>query len=231
MMSRLELVRLMPMMGNAENVTRSMSVEAVAGRSLRICESRPSTYNSDCAMSTCQLKKTLICAEPRLVAERTVIAPGMSFIASSMGRVTVAIISSAGMMPLSTRMTTRGKLVCGNTDDGIRSADKTPARHSAIAMNVMDSACRVANRPKGEEVVEVIGNSFGTTQPSTRQRFGVRWPSTAFSPACASSKKAPEGWRSPKPHGDSDSLWKFVSWFHHLDFGCLRQTVCANRHD
>ena len=109
-MSRLELVRLMPMMGNAENVTRSMSVEAVAGRSLRICESRPSTYSSDCAMSTCQLKKTLICAEPRLVAERTVIAPGMSFIASSMGRVTVAIISSAGMMPLFTMMTTRGKI-------------------------------------------------------------------------------------------------------------------------
>src|ERR1035441_6749611 len=43
MMSRLELVRLMPMMGKIENVTRSISVEAVAGRSLRICESRPST--------------------------------------------------------------------------------------------------------------------------------------------------------------------------------------------
>ena len=138
------------MMGNAEKVTRSTSVEAVAGRSLRICESRPSTYNSDCTMSTRQLKKTLICAEPRLVAERTVSAPGMSFIASSMGRVTVAIISSAGMMPLFTRMTTRGKFVCGNTDDGIRSAQKIPARHNAAAMNVMDSACRVANRPKGE---------------------------------------------------------------------------------
>ncbi len=101
-------------------------------------------------MSTCQLKKTLICAEPRLVAERTVSAPGMSFIASSIGRVIVAIISSAGMMPLFTRMTTRGKFVCGKTDDGIRSAQKTPARHNAAAMNVMDSACRVANRPKGE---------------------------------------------------------------------------------
>jgi hypothetical protein len=49
-------------------------------------------------------------------------------------------------------------LVCGNTDDGIRSADKTPARHNATAMNVMDNACRVANRPRDEEVVEVIGN-------------------------------------------------------------------------
>ena len=101
-------------------------------------------------MSTCQLKKTLICAEPRLVAERTVTAPGMSFIASSIGRVTVAIISSAGMMPLFTRMTTRGKFVCGNTDDGICSAQKIPARHNAAAMNVMDSACCVANRPRGE---------------------------------------------------------------------------------
>ncbi len=103
-------------------------------------------------MSTRQLKKTLICAEPRLVEERTVSAPGMSFIASSIGRVMVAIISSAGMMPLFTRMTTRGKFVCGKTDDGIRNAQKTPAKHSAAAMNVMDSACRVAKRPKAEVV-------------------------------------------------------------------------------
>src|SRR5665213_2757173 len=129
-MSRLELVRLMPMMGNAEKVTRSISVETVAGRSLRICESRPSTYNSDCDISTFQLKKTLICAEPRLVADRTVSAPGMSLSASSMGRVTVAIISSAGVMPLFTMMTTRGKFVCGKTDDGITPADEMPARHN-----------------------------------------------------------------------------------------------------
>ena len=144
-------------MGNAENVTRSMSVEAVAGKSLRICESRPSTYNSDCGMSTFQLKKKLICAEPRLVAERTVTAPGMSFSASSIGRVTVAIISSAGMIPLFTIMVTRGKLVCGKTDDGVRSAEKIPARHNAAAMNVMDSACFVANRPKGEVTSGFVG--------------------------------------------------------------------------
>src|SRR5665213_4109175 len=149
-MSRLELVRLMPMMGNAEKVTRSISVETVAGRSLRICESRPSTYNSDCTMSTRQLKKTLICAEPRLVADRTVSAPGMSFSASSIGRVTVAIISAAGMMPLFAMMTMRGKFVCGKTDDGMRNAQKTPARHNAAEMNVIDSACLVAKLPKGE---------------------------------------------------------------------------------
>ena len=68
-------------------------------------------------MSTRQLKKTLISAEPRPVAERTVTAPGMSFIASSMGRVMVAIIWSAGITPLSARITTRGKSVRGNTDD------------------------------------------------------------------------------------------------------------------
>src|SRR5450432_3810890 len=101
-------------------------------------------------MSTFQLKKTFICAEPRLVDERTVTAPGMSLRASSIGRVTVAIISSAGMMPWIAMMTTRGKFVCGKTDDGIRSAQKIPAKHNAAAMNVMDSACFVANRPKGE---------------------------------------------------------------------------------
>ena len=36
--------------------------------------------------------------------------PGMFFIASSTGRVIVAIISSAGITPLSMRITTRGKV-------------------------------------------------------------------------------------------------------------------------
>jgi hypothetical protein len=73
--------------------------------------------------------------------------PGMSFIASSMGRVMVAIISSAGMTPLSTRMTTRGKLVCGNTDDGILNAAYIPARHRAVQIKAMDRAWRTAKRP------------------------------------------------------------------------------------
>ncbi len=85
------------------------------------------------------------------MAERTVVTPGTFFIASSIGRVMVAIISLAGMMPLFTRMTTRGKFVSGYTDDGKRNAATTPARHSAIAMNVMDNACRVANRPRLED--------------------------------------------------------------------------------
>ncbi len=70
-------------------------------------------------MSAFQLKKTLISADPRPVRFRSVTAPGTSFIASSMGRVTRTIISSAGMTPLSTMMTTRGKSVWGKTDEGI----------------------------------------------------------------------------------------------------------------
>jgi hypothetical protein len=61
----------------------------------------------------------LIAADPRPVVLRMLIAPGMSFIDSSTGRVTVAIISSPGITPLSIRITTRGKSVCGKTDDGI----------------------------------------------------------------------------------------------------------------
>jgi hypothetical protein len=117
-MSRVWLVRLTPMMGNAENVRRCTVVVAVAGSVLRIWDSRLSTYSSDCTMSTDHVKNTLTSAEPRPVAERTLTAPGMSFIDSSMGRVIVAIISSAGITPLSMRITTRGKFVCGNTDDG-----------------------------------------------------------------------------------------------------------------
>jgi hypothetical protein len=46
----------------------------------------------------------------------------MSFIASSMGRVTVAIISSLGITPLSISTTTRGNCVSGKTEEGIRKA-------------------------------------------------------------------------------------------------------------
>ncbi len=68
-------------------------------------------------MSTSHVKNTLISAEPRPVADFTVVTPRMSCIASSIGRVIVAIISSPGITPLSTRITTRGKSVCGNTEE------------------------------------------------------------------------------------------------------------------
>ena len=74
-------------------------------------------------MSTFQLKKTSTTLEPRPVLERMRTTPGASFIASSIGLVTVAIISSAGISPLSIMIVTRGKFVCGNTDEGIEVAE------------------------------------------------------------------------------------------------------------
>ena len=57
------------------------------------------------------------------MVDRTVSKPGTVFTASSMGRVTVAIISSAGISPLSIMMATRGKLVWGKTLEGMEVAD------------------------------------------------------------------------------------------------------------
>jgi len=111
------------MIGNALNVSRHTVVVAVAGNAERSCASRPFTKSSACTISVCQVKNTFTSADPRPVLERTETAPGRSFIASSMGRVTAAIISSAGITPLSTRMTQRGKSVLGKTDDGMRYAE------------------------------------------------------------------------------------------------------------
>ena len=69
-------------------------------------------------MSTFQSKKRLTSAWPRLVMERTVTRPGTVFTASSMGLVIVTCICSSGITPLSTPITTRGKLVSGKTEIG-----------------------------------------------------------------------------------------------------------------
>ena len=69
-------------------------------------------------MSTFQSKNRLTSAEPRLVVERTVSRPGTVLTASSMGRVMVTSICSTGITPLSTPITTRGKLVSGKTEMG-----------------------------------------------------------------------------------------------------------------
>lgn len=66
-------------------------------------------------------------------------------------RVTVAIISVAGMMPLLTLTTMRGKDVDGKTAEDIRSAESTPAAHSSVAMMVIASACRVAKYPSRDD--------------------------------------------------------------------------------
>lgn len=65
-------------------------MSAVGGSVLRIWESRLRTYSSDSFMSADQSKKTLMAADPRAVVDRILTVPGMYFIASSTGRVTVA---------------------------------------------------------------------------------------------------------------------------------------------
>ncbi len=69
-------------------------------------------------MFSFQSKNRLTSAEPRLVVERTVSRPGTELTAFSMGRVIVTSICSTGITPLSTPITTRGKLVSGNTEIG-----------------------------------------------------------------------------------------------------------------
>ena len=144
---RVALVRLMPMIGNAENVSRWTCTSAAAGSAVRISDRRLNTYNSACGMSVDQSKNTLTSAEPRDVVERIFTVPGIFFIASSTGRVMVAIISSAGITPLSIRMTTRGKLVCGNTDDGIVTARIDPGQ--AECHNHEQNRLGIANDPAG----------------------------------------------------------------------------------
>src|SRR5437868_9544669 len=98
-------------------------------------------------MFTFQEKKRSIWAVPRPVVERIVSLPRMSFIASSMGRVTVAIISSAGITPLSAMMTTRGKSVSGKTDEPIFLAAYPPPRQRASTRKTIEMACLTANLP------------------------------------------------------------------------------------
>src|SRR5437016_12103277 len=133
----LVLVRLTPIIGKAEKVMRQTVVVAVVGRVARICDNRLWTCSSEVCMSTDQLKNTFTSADPRLVAERTLVTPGMSFIASSMGRVIVAIIWSAGITPLSIVTATRGKFVCGKIDEGMDQPASTPARQTQIVTNTI----------------------------------------------------------------------------------------------
>jgi hypothetical protein len=105
-------------MGKVAKVRRLVVMTAVAGSVCRTLLSAASTSCSVWNMSTSQLKKRLTSAEPRLVVERTVARPGTEFTASSMGLVMVTCICSTGMTPLSTPITTRGKLVSGKTEIG-----------------------------------------------------------------------------------------------------------------
>src|SRR5438309_8375387 len=133
-------------------------------------------------MSTDQLKNTFTSAEPRPVTERTFTTPGMSFIASSIGRVTVAIISSPGITPLSIKMTTRGKSVWGNTEEGIVSAERTPPRQRQIVTNMIAFEWRTTNRLLLDSTwsIVVIG---GLEWPQRRQRF-PRLAGRVLRPGC-----------------------------------------------
>src|SRR6266702_1175052 len=88
---------------------------------------RPWTRCRAFRMSTSQRKNTLISVEPGALTERTLVIPGTSRIASSMGRVTVRAWTSTGAIPLSTRITIRGKSVCGKMATGSWKVKMTPA--------------------------------------------------------------------------------------------------------
>ena len=105
-------------MGKVAKVSRLVVMRAVGGSVCSTLASAASTSCSDCTMSTFQSKNRLTSAEPRLVVERTVSRPGTEFTASSIGLVIVTSICSTGITPLSTPMTTRGKLVSGKTEMG-----------------------------------------------------------------------------------------------------------------
>ena len=109
-------------MGKVAKVRRLVVMTAVEGSDCWTRATAALTSWRVWNMSTFQLKKRLTSAEPRLVMERTVARPGTLLTASSMGRVMVTSICSTGITPLSTPMTTRGKLVCGNTEMGMRKA-------------------------------------------------------------------------------------------------------------
>src|SRR5258706_12259611 len=120
---RRALVRLIPVIGKTEKVKRNARVSTLAGRLDRTCARRARTCSSDWSMSTRQLKKTLTTLEPRPVLEGTLSTPGASFIASSIGLVIMAIISSAGISPLSPLMVARGEMGCGEKPEGIDDAE------------------------------------------------------------------------------------------------------------
>src|ERR1700712_4620472 len=109
-------------MGKVANVNRLVVIFAVAGRLCCTVDSAAFTICKVRYMSTDQSKKRLTSAEPRLVVERTVTSPGTLFTAVSIGLVMVTCICSTGMTPLSTPITTRGKLVSGKTEIGTRKA-------------------------------------------------------------------------------------------------------------
>ena len=147
-------------------------------------------------MSRPQPKSTEICAEPRVVSERTSCTPGTVRIASSTGRVTSSAVWSAGRLPAFRSTTTRGNETCGNSPTGSDSAETAPAAASASASTTMVRACRSTNcgetsplrflaavrahgHPVGELVVALHDDGRGPHRPA---------PSTASLSPCVPSE-------------------------------------------
>src|SRR5215472_10478333 len=131
------------MMGKLANVSRWVWMTAVAGNEVRTLERAASTSCSVVTISICQSKNRSISADPRLVIERTCFSPGTLLTASSIGRVIVTIIWSIGVTPLSTAMSTRGKLVVGKTEIGIVKARYAPAATRIRIRKTIDLEKRV----------------------------------------------------------------------------------------
>ena len=130
------------MMGKLAKVSRWLTIFAVGGSDDCTRATAASTSCSVWNMSTFQLKNRSTSAEPRLVMERTCCNPGTLLTASSSGRVTVTIIWSMGITPLSTPITMRGKLVSGKTAIGMVKARYTPTSASVIIRKRMGLARR-----------------------------------------------------------------------------------------
>src|SRR5579864_2914258 len=129
------------MIGNAAKVRRCASIFAVEGSSGCTREIAAFTYCSVWNMSMSQRKYKSISADPRLVMDLTVCSPGTLLTASSIGRVTVTVIWSMGITPLSTAISTRGKSVLGKTDTGIVKARYAPSRPNVRIRKMTGREC------------------------------------------------------------------------------------------
>src|SRR5262249_20804796 len=129
-------------MGKLAKVMRCASTLALEGSSGCTREIAALTYCNVWNISTFQLKNRSISAEPRLVMDRTCCRPGTLFTASSIGRVTVTIIWSIGITPLSTAIRMRGKLVSGKTEIGMVTARYTPSMAKVRMRKIIDRECR-----------------------------------------------------------------------------------------
>src|SRR6185312_14023128 len=136
------------MMGKLAKVMRLATMVALGGSSDWTREMAELTYCRVWNISTFQSKNRSISAEPRLVFDLTSCSPGTLFTASSMGRVTVTIIWSMGMTPLSAAIRMRGKFVVGKTAIGMVNARYTPIAASVTIRKMSGCEKRENQNPE-----------------------------------------------------------------------------------